>query len=124
MKSIELRIGNFITRKSSPDTICHVNWGIIKEFDRCEHHEYIPIPITEKLIKRLGIKLKYLHDTFPYFDFYASPATYRIYIDGGFAFLHYRADKNGWYPNLKKIKYVHQLQNIYYDLKGKELFKK
>ena len=56
MKAKELRIGNYITRKSSTDTTCTVNWGIIKEFELGERNEYMPIPLTDKWLKKFRFK--------------------------------------------------------------------
>ncbi len=42
MKENELRIGNYVKRKSN-DSICTVNWGIIKDIELVIGSDYEPI---------------------------------------------------------------------------------
>ena len=128
MKANELRIGNLIDRQ---DYICKVTkieeGGIITEpleykGERFVEQRVEPIPLTEEWLVKFG------------FNVYNKPGGYTVYIkykpktrqylqkiytfkdcygwDGIFAF-------DGSIQT--RIKYIHQLQNLYFALTGEEL---
>ena len=71
--------------------------------------QYQPIPLTDEEIEKLGFKR---------FGNWKSKTYYKNHI-----FLHKR--KRGWVMSkrFKEPKYVHELQNIYFILKGKRLIR-
>jgi hypothetical protein len=118
MKAEDLRIGNFIQRKST-SSICTVNWGIIKDFENFNDiKDYEPIPLTEQWL----IDFK---DNFDFFEI--REKSYRgkyIFINIQDIILYFFTDTNTIYrPNGIEYEYVHSLQNLYYSLTGKELTK-
>jgi hypothetical protein len=123
MKANELRIGNYVY-----DTLGKVNTYIVKE----PHNQVKPIPLTEEWLLKFGFK-KYpdIRDTFQqvYYD------SYQLEIDR-FTIISFSIQQNN--KNLIKcnydrgyrsednkknyyIKYLHQLQNLYFALTGEEL---
>lgn len=108
----ELRVGNFIclSRDKSvikviPQIISDVGDIIISGF-------YKPIPITEEWLEKLGFKN---HGHYYTLDFRAGTIAYdgRLNLTLGFP--------PGGVSVIPEIKYVHQLQNLYFALAGKEL---
>lgn len=102
MNKQELRIGNYVNHNGfAPITIDAV------DIIHCQQHPeaYKPIELTEEWLLKLGFiidngwfKIGYLK-LFPIRDLY-----YRAIV-----------------PITKDIKYVHQLQNLYFALTGEEL---
>jgi hypothetical protein len=115
MKAAELRIGNLVLYKETEviPIKCHdIDW-----LERhAERPDMSPIPLTEEWLLRFGFE--------PEDDGNKRP---RFIKDGVFAL-----NKNGdvWYwkyygangdKDYAEIKYVHQLQNLYFALTGIEL---
>lgn len=104
MKATELRVGNLVT--GSSDTLSRVATVGVSEIEYA--HLFDPIPITEYGLKKFG---------FEYWD------DMKLYQKDGFGFkkgdYHSMAIEMGvvWIP----CKYVHQLQNLYFALRGEEL---
>ncbi len=124
----ELRIGNYYDQFGN---IHQVTWSIIKDLESAPKDQIWckPILITEKWIERFG---------FEFYDYQPNP-------DDDFIYKDYKIDKigknsfysccdcglNGWefclklswadQISLSKIKYVHQLQNLYFALTQTEL---
>lgn len=106
MKPTELRIGNWIKRNTQSDGFQidhHSFWS-------CERNpeNYKPIYLTEDWLEKFGFKTDDI-----------------IWVKDEIQIGHY---KSGFYlcsgtllRLSKKIKYVHQLQNLYFALTGKEL---
>ena len=123
IKSNELRIGNYITAKGAIDpfenylTVCGLEeklittkyfshegqcWQIIRNKDN-----YIGIPLTGEWIIKLGSENKnQLYEIYP-FEFYID--------DFGECLMYFKGH------NLSIFNYVHELQNIYFSITGKEL---
>lgn len=100
MKANELRTGNYVY-----DTLGKVNTYIVKE----PHNQVKPIPLTEEWLLKFGFERSGLYnvkDEVYVYDEYGL-------TDTGFE---YRFN----YTQIK-LKYVHQLQNLYFALTGKEL---
>jgi hypothetical protein len=122
MKAIELRLGNWydnngIFKKVTPNTIEEV-W--VAERTWCK-----PIPLTEEWLLKLGFSMDdaylsmWINDykyCFKYRDWAKNWAFYIEYTDS----LHPK-DENQKYPVSFDIKYVHQLQNLYFALTSEEL---
>lgn len=120
MKVEELMIGNYLQTipfsiprlQLSSDGVNQITaFGIYIMSSNSEALEqYQPIPLNEEWVKYLGFKEFGNHKYKTY---------YKDHI-----FLHKR--KRGWVMSkrFKEPKYVHELQNIYFALKGKQLIKK
>ena len=117
MKASELRIGNLIEFWSVYDTVILIN-SINEDtsYANVYLNEIKPIPLTEEWLLKFGFEIiwdsKYL-------------TQYTLQSNMMF---HYELDKpkNIWYARfgkyeLEHIKYVHQLQNLYFALTGEEL---
>ncbi|AGO47297.1 hypothetical protein Phi19:1_gp007 [Cellulophaga phage phi19:1] len=123
MNSKELRIGNYvrITKEKESDVIEEPSPWIneftiesIKDDDLnvynaienihtfCFNDEIEPIPLTEEWLECFGV----LKPEYPY--------SFEVAIIGG----DYRVIWNGI---MKEVKYVHELQNLYFALIGEEL---
>ena len=107
----ELRLGNLIKLN---DEIVQVDISIINYIDDCGDPENVsPIPLTEewrkkfKLPKWLGIEF---HTSSINPDYFMISFGYK-HPDGGYM----------WTLLPKEYKYVHELQNLYFALTGKEL---
>ena len=113
MKASELRIGNSIMQD---DELVFVTWWRLELMEK-NKIEYNPIPLTEEWLLKLGFKYKKWDDHF--------------IIKNGNYFNSIKKYDDGWYYNtdeseatcyyLTTIKYVHQLQNLYFALTSEEL---
>jgi len=117
----ELRLGNLITYESAADTDVgfEVHIGSLYRIEESDGEGYNPIPLTEEWFIKFGFKKN-------------AGVTYRIGIEKG-RVIHADIDSLGkfefWiYDNMHEdnillayIKNVHQLQNLYHSLTGKEL---
>jgi hypothetical protein len=117
MDAKELRIGNYV---DIDNTIQTIDMNIMFDFD--EGGWYIddlhltkvkPIPLTEEWLLKFG---------------YEKPAI--VWIGDKFYLGTYDRDKTLWHCALRKnngclcdIRYVHQLQNLYFALTNEELIK-
>lgn len=125
LKATELRIGNY-AEYFMQDTMdkewweaFQINGQDIKYLDKHQDDtDYRPIPLTEEWLDRLGFYSKY-------------KSNHKMWNIFGFN-LHQISDEdeNGnkipqeqifYYAFSYEIKYVHQLQNLYFALIGKEL---
>lgn len=122
MKASDLRVGNYLTRKSNPDSLCIVNWGIIKDFEMGELTDYIPIPISEKWFERFGFE----KDSSSNFAITQTPEGIS-YCDSLYIHTYGTAlpeNERDYHIHNTSIKYVHQLQNIYHALIGEDLIRR
>jgi hypothetical protein len=130
MKATELRIGNYLFY--SDNVFCEVITNICKTHVRCYVHndledillditELKPIPLNNKWLIKLGFEKQYknekvyntkkdrdgclIHDVFLHYD--TEDKDYDLCLNDYFVRSH--------------IKYVHQLQNIYFALTNEEL---
>lgn len=124
MKPTELRIGNYVKQY---DKIVKLV-GIIDDgvyFDEdingmqgelWGYKDFNPIPLTEDWLKRFRFeKVKYI-DCYNWTFLFTEFDTFGVWQN---------KDKNKFYYNVHyrqiNLKYVHQLQNLYFALTGKEL---
>ena len=114
MKAAELRIGNYvytdneyIIKSYSPD-------GLFNILTKIEN--YKPIPLTEEWLLKFGFEDL---DTYLKLDFGKLSLVY--YVDGEKLYLFIDNGEECGSFHLKHIKSVHQLQNLYFALTGKEL---
>lgn len=128
MKANELMIGNYVYFHGDVEEINMVDgFGIIgrEEQPLCSIDEFEPIPLTEEWL----LKFSFLKDEeylsigrfdykycFKYRDWANNWAFYIEYTDSGNP-----NDDGIKYPVAFDIKYVHQLQNLYFALTGEEL---
>jgi hypothetical protein len=116
MEARELRIGNLVKYKGDIHPVTSIdstiNWVYLNENIDCSLYSIEPVILTEEWILKFG---------FEYVD-YAGSYCYKDHLidetHEGFVFnLFCSNDKDC----IVKIKYVHQLQNLYFTLTGEEL---
>lgn len=117
MDTNELRLGNFIMDKKD-ENIEYVyqlyNLGDLIYINDIDPDCYVPIPITKRWINHLGFK-----------PISESEDTLHTFEREGFQLW----NKNGDFSVIAcvnngisfEVKYVHQIQNLFFALKGKEL---
>ena len=124
MTSNELRIENYISATSKPD-IRKITAEDLLDFDKGKI-EIEPIPLTEQWLKDFGFKKNRLFNAYWFSKSLGKGKPKLISNDIGksaysskleFVFLDIPFES-------KNIKYVHQLQNLYFALTEKELIKK
>jgi hypothetical protein len=116
MKASELRIGNYhlykivdvIDKRQEWWESCKTDIHDLIILDKKECPNYAPIPLTEEWLLKLGFVSN------PYQDRYEKGR------------LHIECDKTKgeiclWIESMPHIKYIHQLQNLYFALTGEEL---
>jgi hypothetical protein len=121
LKSSELRIGNFLRAKKDYHNQFHGN-GIVSSIEQTkfvilDHYPgkwFEPIPLTEEWLLKFGFEF---HTNANCQNFYyAKDAFICIRADEDFEWFRYY---NGDFYH--ELKYVHQLQNLYFALTGEEL---
>ncbi len=133
IKAEVLRIGNIIEYAGNGfrKGYTRVNGDILFGIEESDEGSYNPIHLTKKILKKCGLRL----DTNKGFDS-DSDCKYKIYsiwddesssefniaIVGYEFYLWIEIDSDQWY-NYKwtKIDFLHQLQNLYFAITGKEL---
>lgn len=134
MKIQELRIGNYILMDETPATIVQFNPDNISFFTgfyKIEPEDYEhpfsldfdfakPVKITKKLLIRLGFKIGSnendcgdYHLLSKFGNFYLRPS----YLDG----YYWGFDDDNELNNQNPLKFIHQLQNLYYIITNDEL---
>jgi hypothetical protein len=136
MKANELRIGNWvmIDPHNFPQQVCDVMCDSVNtKSDRGAHYGLVDaIPLTEEWLLKFGFQIKdqlSIHKTKVYYisgidvdyclyfaDFRQDFGFYIEYTDSPFD-----KDLGVLYPIAFGIKYVHQLQNLYFALTDEEL---
>jgi hypothetical protein len=112
MEAKELRIGNFITSKSS-STYWEINIDDLILINENPSH-YLPIPITEEWLLKFG----FIKDAvlFSITENDEHKSVFSIQYDNHLEV--FKIPITGfWY----EIKYIHQLQNLYFALTNQEL---
>ena len=126
MKAQELRIGNFIENTDSQmASYMVVNADVIKQNELKMYASLEPIPLTEEWLLKFGFSQ--MTDT--------SPFNYRTHKSKMFFYIRYgtfttdggKTDLSGYNglfianKFVRVIRYVHELQNLYFALTGEEL---
>ena len=106
MKAQELRIGNLISKKGRIEKIHSVSRQDARDYSKIE-----PIHLTEELLLKFGFDEKQAHD-----GIFGFEKDNFWYINE-----HQIRFNHGWIILDIKLKYVHQLQNLYFALTGEEL---
>lgn len=116
MKARELRIGNYVNSKGRFDIVTRLEYVVFEDVAMCwgQYYEQIipePIPLTEEWLLKFGFK---------------KPA--HIWCGDKFHLTNYDRDHSLWCVAMNKnnaiianIRYLHQLQNLYFALTGEEL---
>lgn len=100
----ELRVGNYVTQDG--EFIQGISSNGIHKFD-IEQISLEPIPLTEQWLLKFGFKKKQTHYT------HSINRGYEFILDSDFTLCDIDI--------FVSVKYVHQLQNLYFALTGKEL---
>ena len=119
MKETELRIGNIVE-------IIHIDYGrkinAINVYDLVSIHEeseslsFHPIPLTEEWVKKFGFESDF-DRILPYQIGYKKN---EIVLDSNFI-LTVEGQVSDLHSLGKELKFVHELQNLYFALTGEEL---
>lgn len=132
MNANELRIGNLIgLHKEAIYSVVSISDEFLDLYgvsENVKYHDFKnvlidedmrPIPLTEEWLLKFGFEItkSELHNLKQIYNGYISFNTY-INFNGEESYLWLRYYQNGTTP---KLKYVHQLQNLYFALTGKEL---
>jgi len=104
MKSSELRIGNLINVNGEIQEVCDIPLP-----ENCTDKNTKPIPLTEEWLLKFGFERSGLYNV---------KSQVYIYDEHGLVDTGYEYRFN--YTEMK-LKYVHQLQNLYFALTGEEL---
>ena len=136
IKTNELRIGNFVSINNGFEMLVHSIFQndtvyldfippLINEADVWEedYKDLIAIPLTEEWLLKAGFKYKKYHPTtVGSADVFGSGLYVSQMINNGFSLV-FQTDKKSFYFEFsdRYIKYVHELQNIYFALTGVEL---
>jgi len=135
MKATELRIGNYINGMTGKmyETITSIDQGRVSTDNENSYNinHVEPIPLTEEWLLRLGFKLCDICKDFGGLEmpYYANNAVLlffnsnRTKYELSDYYIGYGSMRSGKYHVVafKWIKYVHQLQNLYFALTGEEL---
>jgi len=117
MKANELRIGNRVNLYGSEATIIPNDFEKWFQYEpNWESKAFKPILLTEEWFLKFGTKKNENNDLFIQ---HPTNELLRFYLVDGFI----QETKSDCCPisNYKHIKYVHQLQNLYFALTGNEL---
>lgn len=114
MEAKDLRIGNWFLADTEENNFKQINANEILDFNDDPLDDYYkPIPITEEWLLKFGFDGK---DYFT--DLHLKSNNYEFhYGNNELAIVQFEFG----YGMFVKIKYVHQLQNIYFALTGEEL---
>lgn len=118
MKASELRIGNYYDQFGNYH---QVSWPVIKDLCNTTPDQFWckPIPITEEWLLRFGFEKDEFHDNYVIETKYGFNSIKYIKEESEWLYNNDRSD--AWCHSLTGIKHVHQLQNLYFALTGKEL---
>lgn len=102
IKGVELRMGNWVYHGDDPKPVQYVP---VYDFE-----DLNPIPLDEEWLKKFGYDLSgaYIHKD------------YNKLRKGGIDGFYHWVDDESVYVG-RPLKYVHQLQNLYYELTGDQL---
>jgi len=123
MKASELRIGNLVycwnpSTGTHNETVISINWKHIRNrVEQPEDTTYEPIPLTEEWLVKFGFKDVQR-------GFYSIKAGSTFFRLTPPQFMGEWQTEYCWvYDDFKftEVKYVHQLQNLYFALTGEEL---
>ena len=128
MKASELRIGNYVYYHDEEiekvkaiwydnTSECYLITTNLETKDASYIHVFSPIPLTEDWLLKLGFEY---YEPLNHYRIVINDVWYSVSKDMFFTFVNLNYDETKEMPR-KKIEYVHQLQNLYWCLCGKEL---
>jgi len=129
IKANDIRIGNWVNEKRVVNLIREmeeinipvtVDISILSEIIRGNTlNKFSPIPLTEEILVKAGFECRKLYDAVYSFQLECKNSEFRIFTvdlrEGG---IDYHMEYDG---NVVVLKYIHQLQNLYYSLTNQEL---
>jgi hypothetical protein len=132
MEAKDLRIGNYFNAKKPRHNEKYVIvesidfYEINSSFRPYKIDDIEPIPLTDEWLVKFGLIKKYLENPFEESGFELKEDGTKFYwwADGGTFNIEINPNGEVWfelYSHYNHIKYVHQLQNLYYSLTGEEL---
>lgn len=143
MKAEELRIGNLVYWNIPEKlNVLHEVVGIFQNRLQTQPislgnsmEEYLPIPLTHEWLTKFGFQIRTIDynleaDNYPCYEiFLLTPFTYDNYLRCNAKLnrwciiqkIHDSDEEADWCEIMFSLKYVHQLQNLYFSLTGKEL---
>ena len=122
MEAKELRIGNLVNYRIEDKFDERKEWLEVSEIDaidlQCIDNDFSPIPITKEWLLKFGFKQ-------------IDDRSYKLRNFGKFIFFEQLKNSFAFYPagvlnflmRMDNLKSVHQLQNLYFALTGRELAK-
>lgn len=113
MKANELRIGNFLIMDLPFGT--DKMYKVSNEFFNLNIEYFKPIPITEEWLLKFGFEQRLTKDWF-----FNDKLVIEKSFKGDVFWIRFRVFESESIE-IAKLKYVHQLQNLYYALTNKEL---
>jgi hypothetical protein len=125
MKANELRINNYVVEggdvtqvESIADDMINVFYHNVSGVTGCYIGDLVPVQLTEQWLKDFGIEID---RELPNLDYpvWPKPQLIVTLYQGQF----YMSEDMDGYLFGPELKYVHQLQNLYFALTGKELTK-
>ncbi len=134
MKANELRIGNYVSCPDGLATIVEIdgrhNRVVVYEEEYNDRSGYLlsrisPVPLTEEWLVKFGFSLVHKNNKH-YFITLSEPGQYAFHVYGidenfGIAFSDNILGETRDYIPRTSIKYVHELQTLYFALTGEEL---
>lgn len=122
MNISEIRVGNYLRRKSNGN-MCIVNSYMILDIENGEGNDYIPVLLNDELLLAFGFE-EYNEDI-PFIRYGYRNDSFRVVVDScGSDFIIRVSDtKTREYVLSKRVCYLHQLQNLVFDLCGHDLQK-
>ena len=106
MKASEFRIGNYYNQFGNAEK---VSWSTLKTLEESTTEQLWckPIPLTEEWLEKLGFECLYTDDE----HYFYIDSIRGFYVNSNFQNIDCEYD----------LKYVHQLQNLYFALTNEEL---
>ena len=132
MEANELRIGNLIEYRIQDDLDDRKDWWEVSKIDATDlcilesniDYDFRPIPLTEEWLLKFGFNKEY-QKGYIGIDVCNSDFVLTEPLKMGEWQTNYTFQfETGSVPKFKEIKYVHQLQNLYFALTGEELILK
>lgn len=112
MNARELRIGNFVETNG-------ILWEVgTHDFGLVYRPDFEPIELTEEWLNKFGFKKLDENKKFSTFEIQSTYFDLQVYLPGNYFGVVAGRDEIALNYNLK---YVHQLQNLYFALTGEEL---
>jgi hypothetical protein len=115
IKANELRIGNLVLYKGEERKITIQTFEDIGQGERDEE-DFDPIPLIEEQLVKFGLEQDEEEENVFNTKDYSG-----LYLKKGLQWYLKRRAKDGDHVVKAGVKYVHQLQNLIYDLEDKEL---